>query len=452
MFDAGPTFPDAVDWPQLLWVATSFPRARQLRDVLTALGAHLHDVPVGAVRLPAAGPGTVVVFSPGAVDALGHDEVDTWLSAHPDAVSLAFDTGWSDDDLDQLLAAGLWGVLPATASPARLGHLISRGAEVARMRLMRLRGDASDPTDDPTGWLLGVSPVMRDLAGRVRRLARQDGPIIIEGEDGVGRGHLARLIHESGPHSSAPFVVIDLPNRRRAQDLALFGPGGAAERADGGMLVLRLTTPIEPSVAAKLHTLEGTRVVICRSPGAAGRASVLHVDAAWLTKAPHLIVPPLRERSEDVPALVQRVLREFGTGHGGEVTPEAMHKLCTHRWLGNVSELQNAVQVAVMAAGGQPISVAHLPPTLGGATASLSAWPGAAPRTPIGEAVMRAAQQSENGPEPVLGIGHSLDEIERLAIMAALKKHDGNVSATVRELGIGRTTFYRKVRRYKLEA
>ena len=230
---------------------------------------------------------------------------------------------------------------------------------------------------DALGGLRGASPAMRRLFASLERAAAGTPAVLVVGESGTGKELIARAIHELGPRAAGPFVTVDcgaLPANLIASELFGHEKGaftgaerqhaGAFERADGGTLFLDEIGELPPAdQAALLGVLERRRF---RRVGGAAELAVdvrvvsathrdlraevnagrFRLDLYYRLAVVVLRVPPLRERPDDVPVLVEHFLRELG--HAGAVedvvAPATMAELVRHAWPGNVRELRNAVE------------------------------------------------------------------------------------------------------------
>ncbi len=339
--------------------------------------------------------------------------------------------------------------------------------------------------------MVGESPAMRELYRLIDRVAAADVSVCIHGESGTGKELVARAIHARSSRAGAPFVALDCAALPEAlQEPALFGHeagalagdparrAGCFERVAGGTLLLDEVADLAPSAQARL-----LRVLQQRAIQRAGSSRELPVDFRLLT-ATHqdlaaavragrfredlyfrimvfeLEVPPLRARGEDVALLARHFVAEGAQalrGHPVTLTDQALARLVAHGWPGNVRELRHACQRALVSCEGGRIEVRDLPGRLGREPAltpvagTLPAWrqeadggsleaPGGAPEEPSATPPPLPAAP----PEGVL----TLASMERQAILDALAQFGGNRSRVSKELGIGRTTLYRKLREY----
>ena len=141
-------------------------------------------------------------------------------------------------------------------------------------------------------------------------------------------------------------------------------------------------------------------------------------------------LPPLRERRDDIPLLAEHFIEKYGRDTGKRVSgiePTAIAALKNHDWPGNVRELENVIHRSLLISDGPEITAADLPPGLGSRS---------------GDGV--------GGSSAPISVAMSLDELEKAAIQKSLRRHEGNLSDVARQLGIGRSTLYRKLEQYGL--
>ena len=163
------------------------------------------------------------------------------------------------------------------------------------------------------------------------------------------------------------------------------------------------------------------------------RQGLFREDLFFRLSVFELELPPLRRRKEDIPALVQSFIRQHREAAGSRVTnisASALGRLLEYEWPGNIRELQNVVQRCMVLADGEDIGVKDLPDRLFGTSA----------------VVANAGMPLESGDSSA-----TLEDVSKKLLVAALTKHEGNASAAMRELNIGRTRFYRMLRKFDLE-
>src|SRR6185436_957757 len=228
---------------------------------------------------------------------------------------------------------------------------------------------------------VGTSPAWREVITRATQVAATEATTCLQGESGTGKEVIARFIHQHSPRSRGPFIAINcaaLPEQLLESELFGFERGaftgaqqskpGQIELAAGGVLFLDEVTEMSPAAQAKfLRVLQerefvrlgGTRPVRVnvrvvaatnRNLDDAVAQGEFRADLYYRLNVFDIHLPPLRERREDIPALVTGFLREFDqtTRHGLEMTPEAMAALLQHDWPGNVRELRNVIERATI--------------------------------------------------------------------------------------------------------
>jgi DNA-binding NtrC family response regulator len=301
------------------------------------------------------------------------------------------------------------------------------------------------------------SPSMKNIIRTVERVAPSDVSILITGESGSGKEVIADLIHTLSPRSKGPFIKVNcaaLP--RELIESELFGSvkgaftGAQADReglfrqAEGGTLLLDELAEMPVDTQTKLlrvlqekevrpvggRTSYKTNVRIIASTNieveVAIRAGKLREDLYYRISAITLHLPPLRERREDIIPLATSFLKRFAAQHGRSMTgftPAAQEKLRRYDWPGNVRQLQNEIQRALLMTDHQIIDVPDL-----------SVQDAAAGETPSEETDLTL-----------------LEGMERNTIVQMLKETNGNKLETAKRLGIGRQTLYNKIKAYNIE-
>jgi len=280
--------------------------------------------------------------------------------------------------------------------------------------------------------------------------------VLIRGESGTGKELVARALHSASPRAGGPFVPVDcgaLPETIIESELFGHEPGaftgacgapGLFRMAAGGTLFLDEVGELPAGVQAKLlralqskavRPVGGTREtpVDLRIVSATHRdldemvaAGSFRLDLLYRLAVVQIEVPPLRERREDVPLLAHHFLRKHAGPDAGVVgfEDDALEALVACDWPGNVRELENAVESALAFARGPRVGRGDLPLP-----------------SPRNGAATPAAQ----------GLPLSLDAYERSALERALAEAGGGVGEAARRLGLGRSTFYRKLARHGIE-
>ena len=310
----------------------------------------------------------------------------------------------------------------------------------------------------------------------VERVAASESNVLIRGETGTGKELVARAIHEASPRADRPLVAVNcgsLPEHIVESELFGHRKGaftgadehraGLFEVADGGTLFLdeigELPKPLQPRLLRALESGEIRRVgenqshtvdvrVVCathRSLEEMAAAGEFRDDLLFRINTFEILLPPLRDRRDDIPELVQYFVR-----HARPQTPAAaavasddvLAILAAHHWPGNVRELANVVEHALVLCDDLPLQVDHLPARLGAAAISAAAgWPQPRP-APVGGSAEEppAAVEEQLTPRP-----ESLRELEMRAILEGLDRNNGNKARTAEELGISLKTLYNKL-------
>ena len=357
-------------------------------------------------------------------------------------------------------------------------------AEIGRLK-KRAAGRTS--FDD----MVGDSEPMRMVKALGQRAAKSSIPVLITGESGVGKEVIARALHGASDRAGKAFVAVNcgaLP--ANLVESILFGHEkgaftGAHEKhagkfveANGGTLFLDEIgeLPLDMQVKLLRALQEGevdpvggkrpvkvdVRIVSAtnRDPAQQVKEGAFREDLFYRLNVFPIEAPALRERREDIPALVEHFIARFNVEEGKRVagcSPETLALLQGHDWPGNVRQLENAVYRALVLAD-SPLLQPHDFPAISGVAVPLDAV--AAPRS--GEDAPASASESASSDEdaqhdsPVRitddrGHVRTLEQIERDLIQHAIEVYSGHMSEIARRLGIGRSTLYRKVREQGLE-
>jgi DNA-binding NtrC family response regulator len=388
----------------------------------------------------------------------------------------------------QAMQAGAQDFFVKPASPDRIlvgvRNALQMGGLVAEVD--RLKKHTANKTSFAD--LVGASPAMRMVKALGERAAGSQIPILILGESGVGKEVMARAVHGASERAGKPFVAVNcgaLPEN--LVESILFGHEkgsftgataqhlGKFQEAQGGTLFLdeigelpldmqvKLLRALQEKevdpVGAKRPVKVDVRIIAATNRDLLARVQSGHFreDLYYRLNVFPIEAPALRERREDVPALVDSFIRRFNIEEGKRVvapTPEALAMLQAYDWPGNVRQLENTVYRAIVLSDG-PYLQPHDFPAISGqhpaaALASDAVMAGAGLPT-----VAQAVASPGDSPVRVLDEkGHlrTLDAIERDLIQLAIETYSGRMSEIARRLGIGRSTLYRKVREQGLDA
>jgi DNA-binding NtrC family response regulator len=355
---------------------------------------------------------------------------------------------------------GVFDFVEKPLDPARLKVILQRALEKRHieheMQVLRRR---LGQVDAGVG-LIGQSPAMRRVMDLVEKVAPSKASVVITGQSGTGKEMVARAIHQLSPRRDKPFIAINcsaIPAGLMESEMfghergAFTGADqrrlGAWELADGGTLFLDEVAEIPIDLQAKfLRVLEDERV---RRLGGKSEISVdvrvisatnrdlkdeiktgrFREDLYFRLNVFQIPLAPLKERRDDIPLLVQHFIDRFSREGGKKllgVSPQSMKFLCDYAWPGNIRELRNTLERAVILCGGGVIDVEHLPAELsvgGGESAYLK-----------------------------LPFGLPLREVEKEYILSSLGRMQNNKARTAQALGISEKTLYNKLYRYSGKA
>ena len=345
--------------------------------------------------------------------------------------------------------------------PVDMSHLVAVTAKaIDKMKLRRVNELLMASVVPGEGLeSLGKSSRMQDFARQVSLLAQSDRTtVLLGGESGTGKGWVARMIHNLSPRSRMPFVEVNCAGLSATfLDSELFGhekgaftdakdrKQGLFEIADKGTIFLDeigdLAVELQPKLLKVLETktfrrLGGTReiTVDVRLIAATNRdlptdvaAGRFREDLYYRLNVMPLELPPLRERSrEDRLALISRLFQDLRASVPGApslIAPEALERLLGHPWQGNVREMRNVLERAlILGRGSVSVTVEHLPTDF----------------------------RAKGGGSERRHVPLSLDDLERQHIERTLKHHQGNRTRAADELGISRATLINKIRRFAI--
>ena len=357
----------------------------------------------------------------------------------------------------------------------QLRRVVGEALEVAR----RMREPAviaeTAPDPDVDGAIVGSCPAMREVYKAIGRVAAQDVPVLITGESGTGKELVARAIYQHGPRAKAPFLALNcaaIPENLLESELFGHEKGaftgaerrriGKFEQCSGGTLFLDEIGDMPLASQAKVLRLLQEQAFERVGGNETVRTDVRLIAAthrdleAWSAEGkfrPDLYyrlgvftihLPPLRQRGDDLPLLVHHYVRRFNrelSRDVREVTPEAMERLCSYPWPGNIRELQSVLKQALLRATGPVLVPAFLPESLGGPRTTPVATAG-------DEGVLRVGpflrQRMEAGSKEIYQEAHQ--HLDRLLLPLVLGSTDGNKLQAARLLGITRKTLRLRLR------
>ena len=299
--------------------------------------------------------------------------------------------------------------------------------------------------------LIASSPIMQQVVQTIEQVAQTDANVLILGENGTGKELVARAIHNQSPRAEEPFITVDLGavpatlfesemfgHEKGAFTDAKDSRMGKFELANKGTLFLdemgNLPLAVQVKILSVLQSKTITRVgsnkiinldvrVICATNAPIHELvsqGLIRQDLYYRINTVEIHLPPLRDRREDIPVLFRYYLEEYCKRYHKvlSVEPELILKLSKYQWPGNIRELQHAIERAVILCTRPGLSIRDFQLNTNGA-------------------VQTHESRSLN-----------LAEVEKDVILQAVKKCNGNLTRAAEELGIGRTTLYRKMEEY----
>lgn len=353
---------------------------------------------------------------------------------------------------------GAYDFLTKPLNLAQLEVIVKRALEGRELKIKHTELLKQVSTQKKTNMIIGKSAAMQKVMGLVKKVADARISVLITGETGVGKEVVANAIHNLSSRSDKAFIpVVCSSLSETLLESELFGHEkgaftnaesmhkGKFELAHGGTIFLDEIGEINMSVQVKL-----LRVLQERKFERVGGEEPIEVDVRVLAATNknleeevkagrfredlyfrlngiHIEVPPLRERKDDIPLLLNSFLERYNAENGKNITGfdnHARSALYKYDWPGNIRELQHCVESSVVMASGSEITLEDLPPSVSKAS----------------------------GIETIsVPVGITLDEAEKIIIQENLAANKGNKSKTAETLGIGRKTLHRKLNEYGLE-
>lgn len=312
------------------------------------------------------------------------------------------------------------------------------------------------------GEIISKNHRMQEIFGIIHQVAKTNVTVLIEGESGTGKELVARAIHNLSARKDKPFIAVNcgaLPENLLESELFGYKKGaftdatkdkpGRFALAEGGTIFLdeigELTKPLqvkllrvlqektyEPlgateSVKADVRVIAATN----KDLDTEVKEKRFREDLYYRINIVRIKLPPLRERKEDIPLIARYFIERFNKLYKREIkelSREALRILLQYDWPGNIRELENAIEYAFVICDCPTIKPEHLP-----------------------EWLHHSNRELTNSESEILNLPMTLEEIEKNAIIAALKRNNFKKLKTAKELGIDKTTLRRKIKRYKIE-
>ncbi|MCR5621775.1 MAG: sigma-54 dependent transcriptional regulator [Treponema sp.] len=389
---------------------------------------------------------------------LSGEQVLAKVTAETPGIPVIILTGHgSIDSAVDAMRHGAYDFLTKPLNLDQLGMIVKRALESREMKVQheQLKQELADSSS--LKEMIGKSAAMQKVQEMIRKVAPSRASVLITGESGVGKELVANAVHNLSPRKDKGFIKVHCAALSETLlESELFGhekgaftgaekmQKGRFELAHGGTIFLDEIGEINPSVQIKIlrvlqekkfervggeQTIEvDVRIVAAtnRNLEEEVRAGRFREDLYYRLNVVHIQVPPLRERKDDIPLLMSSFLKEFNEENQRNIKGldgKAKAAMFRYAWPGNIRELRNCMESAVVMCSGDEISLQDLPP-------SVSAGAGG----------VGVAGESISVP-----LGVTLDEADRLVIEANLAANKGNKSRTAEVLGIGRKTLQRKL-------
>lgn len=357
----------------------------------------------------------------------------------------------SVDTAVQALKDGAYDYVTKPFDPDDLSHLIRNAATQISLKseneALKIKVTSLEDIDD----LVGQSEAIRKVLKQVESVAQSNSSVIITGESGTGKELVARAIHSNSPRKFFPLISVHcgalteslleselFGHEKGAFTGATFNRKGRFEMADGGTIFLDEIATISPKMQIELlrvlETKSFIRVggnkeitsdfrVICatnRDLKSMVKSGTFREDLFYRLNVVNITIPPLRERTDDIPLLVNHFIKKYCTSMSRDmitIEPGALKHLERFEFPGNVRELENMIERAIVIGNGKEIRLKDLP----------------------------------MGKEAISSSVESLDELEKRHIEQILNKYGWNVSRSAKALDIDRVTLYNKIKKYNLK-
>jgi len=396
----------------------------------------------------------------------GMDLVSEVKLLHPKTAVIAMTASSSVNAAVEAMRCGATDYLTKPFTVDELSAVLERAAETVTIDLESRKLREQLRMSQGLGSMIGRSSEMEKLYRILSKVAQSTHPVLVLGESGTGKELVARTIHAYGPNSAKPFLPVDcgslVPSLIESE---LFGyvkgaftgaiksKDGLFVSAEGGTVFLDEIGELSLDLQAKL--LRALQEKEVRPVGATHRVPIkarivaatnrdlaamvekgsFRKDLFYRLNVVNLRLPALRDRREDIPLLaahfLDRASREYG--HKFTLTDEALRTMMRHDWPGNIRELENCIQHACSLGSGPVLELGDLPRHL---------------RQQGLEAFRQANQAADAAPAEHATDVLPLAEMERQAILGAIRTLNGDKLMAAKLLGIGKTTLYRKLKEY----
>jgi len=390
----------------------------------------------------------------------GFDWLQKILDLDPDAV-VVFITAYGDaEKAVKAIKAGATDFVLKPWQNEKLLATISSAIKLRRSKreagdLKERQKEISDIQDRPFHEFIGDSPEMKEVFRTINKVGQTDANVLILGENGTGKELVARALHRSSNRQDEVFISVDLGSiHENLFESELFGhvkgaftdakkdKAGRFEVASGGTLFLdeigNLTLPLQAKLLTAIERKEVTRLgsnqsrtidvrLICATNNDIHKMVAnedFRQDLLYRVNTVEVHLPPLRERTDDIPLLADHFLKQYSKKYKKpikRISSEALKKLNQHSWPGNVRELQHAIERAVIMCDSTTLEEDDF--------------------------ILSSTGQKK---EEIELESYDLETIEKNVIRKVLKQNQGNVTKAAEQLGLTRTSLYRRMEKYDL--
>jgi two-component system response regulator AtoC len=422
---------------------------------------------------------------------------------HPDIPVVMITAHGSVDSAVEAVKLGAFDYIEKPFEQTQIQQVVAKAIKTHELDKRAPRPQHASADAPGRYGLIGRSPALEQIFAVIEKVADTPSTVLITGESGTGKELIARALHNNSSRKNGPFIKINcaaIPKTLMESELFGYEKGaftgavgskpGRFELADGGTLFLdeigEIPIEMQVKLLRVLQESEFERVggiktikVDVRLVTATNRELLKEVQSATFREDLYyrlnvvpIHLPPLRERSGDIPLLVDHFLSKFNERLKKKITgidDDAMARLISHSWPGNIRELENVLERTILFCEGPTIRAADLPPELSGialtpATGTVLPAPPAAPLaaapsgpvpasaspTPLSLPVLPASEPSERASSLKEIVRQETERVERELIIRALEETGGNVTQAARKLKISRKSLQNKMKEFGL--
>jgi DNA-binding NtrC family response regulator len=366
---------------------------------------------------------------------------------------------------------GAYDYVEKPVNAQRLSEIVRKSFE-AREMVSNLALSNPIFDDDVDSEFVGSSSKMKEVFGLIHRLCKVDTTVLIRGENGTGKELVAKAIHYNSPRKSGTFVAINcgaIPEQLMESELFGHEKGsftGAFERkigkfqlANNGTLFLDEIGELKPDMQVKLLRVlqekkflpvgsnreikSNARIIAATNRNLEKMIELgdFREDLFYRLNVMPIFLPPLRDRKDDIPALVQSFIKKFTKSHETQIqgiSSQALDGLKSYRWPGNIRELENTIERAFIMEGSREITVASLPENIQAAVNNSNG-------------VVASSATPATDAQGALDFELFKEKAEKEFVISALRANKGRINQTVAQANIPKNTLLRKIKKYGID-